>query len=477
MAAARLLGDRGGGDPPDRHTAFAGDNPDGLPEDAKPDIAVSGANRPNVVVIVSDDHRADLMGCMGHPIIKTPNMDRLASEGLLFENAFATSGVCSPSRGSILTGKYSHQAGTPRIVWTNNTFRAQERPFPTRLHDAGYHAAHIGKWHLGQGNLGMPGYDHWEGFEWLGAYFDTELIINGEAKTFKGFSDDIISQRAAEYIQARAKTKEPFCVFVGLKAPHLNFSYPPRLEHAFDGIDIPKPASFDEDYDKSGRMPFLKNAIDIKTFVGGMPMFDNSWEKYVKSYYRSAQSIDDAVGTILKAIDNAGIVDNTIVIYTSDQGYTLGEHGLCEKHFAHEEAMRVPMLIRYPKRINPGTRREEMALNIDIAPTVLDLCGASIPKDMVGRSWAPLLDAGDKPVGTWRENFLFELASEGDQIPGQIAVRTDHHKLITYPWISKPWKELYDLDKDPQEMRNIADDPAYTGVLADMEQAGQPRQR
>lgn len=425
--------------------------------------------RPNVVVIVSDDHRWDLMSCQEHPIVKTPNLDRLASEGVMFRNAFATSGVCSPSRGSILTGKYAHQAGTPQIIWMNNLFRAQEIPFPARLHDAGYHTAHVGKWHLGRGDLGMPGYDHWAGFEWLGEYFDTTMTVDGEVKHFKGFADDIISNHAAEYIKERAGSNQPFCVYVGLKSPHLNFSYPPRHEHLLDGVDIPKPDSFEEDYEKSGRLPFLKNVLDVTKFVGGIPMFDNSWEKYVKSYYRSSQAIDDAVGTIMGALDEAGITDDTIVLYTSDQGYTLGEHGLCEKHFSHEEALRVPMLVRWPKLGKPGSRRDELVLNIDIAPTILDLCGVRSDDSIPGRSMKPLLAAGDQPVDNWREDFFFETASIGDQIPGQVTVRTHRYKLITYPWISKPWCELYDLAKDPHESKNVADEPAYADIRKEME--------
>jgi len=434
----------------------------------KTGLARNVRNKPNVVLIVSDDHRWDLMSCAGNKYMKTPNLDRLASEGIYFENAFACSGVCSPSRASILTGKYCHQAASPRIVWTNNSFRMQERPFPARLHDVGYHAAHFGKWHLGAGDKSMDGYDHWAGFEWLGAYFDTQVTINGQVKSFKGFSDDILSNLAAEYITERADTGQPFCAFVGLKSPHLDFQYPPRLEHAFDGIDIPKPDSYDEDYEKTGRLDYLKKVIDVKEFIGGLPMFDNSWEKYVKSYYRSALAIDDAVGNVLKAIDDAGIADNTIVIYTSDQGYTLGEHGLTEKHFAHEEAMRVPMIIRYPKMIKQSVQRNELALTIDIAPTLMDICNGSVPPDMAGRSWRPLLLSDKKEYGHWREDFFFETVSPGNAIPGPVAVRTDRYKLITYPWIDKEHVELFDLSKDPKEMKNLWKDPAYQGVLKDM---------
>lgn len=424
--------------------------------------------RPNVVVIVSDDHRWNLMGCNGSPYLTTPHMDRLAREGVNFVNAFATSGVCSPSRASILTGKYCHQCASPGIAWMNNSFHLQETPFPALLHAAGYHTAHIGKWHLGKGHEPKPGYDYWAGFEWLGAYFDTEVFINGERKKFKGYADDIISQLAADHVQEQAGTEQPFFLYVGLKAPHLNFSYPPRHEHAFDDVTIPQPDTYFEDYDESGKEGMKGNAIRIREFIGGIKMFDNSWDKYVKSHYRSVMGIDDAVGRILDALDQAGIADDTLVIYTSDQGYTLGEHGLTEKHYAYEEPMRVPLLVRYPGLPQVGLRREEMMLNIDIAPTVLELCGVPIPNEVVGHSAKPILEAGTKPVHDWRDEFLFELASEGAAIPAHLAVRTDRYKLITYPDFS--YRELYDLEKDPRETRNLVDEPEYRDVLADVEQ-------
>lgn len=438
-----------------------------------PQAAGAGASkscptqRPNVVVICSDDHRADLMSCRGHPHIPTPHLDRLANEGAVFENAFATTGVCSPSRGGILTGKYAFQCGAPYIIWDNNTFRATQTPFPSHLHTAGYHAAHIGKWHLGQGDRAMPGYDHWAGFAWLGEYFNTRITINGEMQQFAGFSDDILSEMAAKHIAERSQHQQPFCLFVGLKAPHLDFQYPPRHEHAFDDQEIPKPASFDEDYAVSGRLPALKNTLDVKTFHGGIPKF-GSWENYVKSYYRSALAIDDAVGRILDALDKCALARDTLVLYTSDQGYTLGEHGLTEKHFCHEEALRVPLLVRYPRHIKPGQRRREMVLNIDIAPTILDVCTAGVPDAMTGRSAWPLLK-NDKPVNEWRDEFLFETISFGDDIPGQVAVRTERYKLITYPWLSRPFVELYDLERDPRETRNVANEPAYTAARAALE--------
>jgi N-acetylglucosamine-6-sulfatase len=423
--------------------------------------------RPNVVFILSDDQRADMTSCAGNKYIRTPHLDRLANEGALFENAFCTAGVCSPSRASFFTGKYAHQCGAPGIVWCNNTFLENEIPFPALLQRAGYHTAHIGKWHLGKGNLPKPGYDYWAGFEWLGDFFNTKITINGVEKQFEGFADDIISNLAAEHIEKVSSDKKQFCMFVGLKAPHLPFSYPERYENLLSDAEIPKPESYYEDYDVSGKPEFMKNNfIRIDKFGGGLPMFGNSWDKYVKAYYRSSQAIDDAVGVILDAIDKNCIADDTIVIYSSDQGYSLGEHGNTEKHYAYEEVMRIPMIVRYPKMIKAGLRNKEMVLNIDIAPTVLDLAGVKVPKDVAGRSIVPLFK-GENKIKNWRNEFLFKQESEGFAIPGQIAVRTAEYKLITYQ--SFPDKELYDLTKDPHEVHNVANDTSYSSVLKDME--------
>jgi len=427
-----------------------------------------GPRRPNVVFIIADDQRWDMLSCMGNRYVKTPHLDRLAAQGCVFENAFTVSGVCSPSRAGFLTGKYAYQCGAPQIIGRNNTFLMQETPFPACLHEAGYYSAHIGKWHLGQGQAKKPGYDYWAGFYALGRFYDTRVWINGQMKQFKGYSDDILSQLAAEQIGRLAGKDEPFCIFLGLKAPHLPFSYARRYENYLEGTRIAQPDSIDEDYDRSGRAPIMKtNLIRARTFQGGIPMF-GSWDKYIKSYYRASQGLDDAAGRVLAAIDQAGIAEDTVVIYTSDQGYTLGEHGMTEKHYAYEQVMRIPMIVRYPRLVQAGIRRKELVLNIDVAPTVLDLCGVRPGADMAGRSWRPLFEAGSAGrAADWREDFLFEYWDHRPVLPGQLAVRSQRYKLITYP--GRPDRELYDLGRDPGENRNVIDERGYAGTLKEME--------
>jgi len=428
---------------------------------------IQPVKRPNVIFIMADDQRSDMLSTNGNPYVKTPHLDRLAAEGCNFKNAFAVSGVCSPSRADFFSGKYAHQNGAPQIIWNNHTFRMNETPFPALLHDEGYYSAHIGKWHLGEGQKQKEGYDYWAGFEWLGSFYNTTVHVNGKVEQHEGFSDDILAGMAADKIHDMATMSQPFCLFVGLKAPHLPFSYPDRYKEYLDDVNIPEPANIDEDYDESGRAPIMKtNVIRVRTFQGGIPMF-GSWDNYVKSYYRSSQALDDAVGTILEAIDQAGITDETIVIYSSDQGYTLGEHGMTEKHYAYEQVMRIPMIIRYPDMIQPGITPPGMALNIDVAPTVLDLCGVKPPVEMTGKSWRPLLDNPGSKEAEWREDFLFEYWDFRPTLPSQLAVRSDHYKLITYQ--DFPEQELYDLVKDPKENHNVIHQPEYADVTKDMQ--------
>jgi arylsulfatase A-like enzyme len=423
--------------------------------------------RPNVIFILADDQRYDMLSCNGNPYVKTPNLDRLAAEGCRFTNAFTVSGVCSPSRANFLTGKYSHRCGAPQIIWKNNTFLNSEIPFPAMLHNEGYYSSHFGKWHLGDGQKPKPGYDHWAGFEWLGSFFNTTVHIDGKMQQFTGYADDILAGLAAEKLKELARGSKPFCMFVGLKSPHLPFSYPDRYEDFLDNIEIPEPENIDEDYDESGRAPIMKtNVIQVRTFRGAIPGF-GSWEKYVKSYYRSSQALDDAVGEILKAIDEAGISDETILIYSSDQGYTLGEHGMTEKHYAYEQVMRIPMIIRYPDLIAPGITSSDMVLNIDVAPTILDLCGVDPPEEMDGNSWRPIFQSKGMPVDGWREDFLFEYWDYRPVLPSQLAVRSQRYKLITYQ--DHPERELYDLQKDASENLNVIADPAYAQALSEME--------
>jgi len=239
------------------------------------------------------------------------------------------------------------------------------------------------------------------------------------------------------------------------------------LEEALKGIEIPKPSTYDEDYEKTGKPPEMAKCRNrIETHSGGLPKFDGTWDTYIKNYYRSAMSIDYSVGRIMKVLDKKGIADDTILIYTTDNGFSLGDHGLSGKHFTYEGSSRVPMLIRYPRLAEAGTRRQEMALLNDIAPTVLDLCGVEIPSDMTGESWKPLLKTDDSDP-SWRDEILLaRYAANRSIVPSQVAIRTDRYKLIRYPFLA--FHELYDLENDPEEINNLFENPKYTDLRKEM---------
>jgi N-acetylglucosamine-6-sulfatase len=423
-------------------------------------LCATGVSRPNIVFILADDQRYDMMSCAGNPYAQTPHLDRIAEEGIRFNRAFTTCAVCMPSRATFMTGKQPHNAGAPTILHMPYTFHRSETTFTERLHDAGYNTSHFGKWHLGDGTTRQPGYDHWVGYYSTGNFFNPMLTINGKVTFHKGFTDFIVADLAAERIREVAKKDEPFFLYLGLKAPHIDFGFPEKYERIFDGIDIVKPASFREDYEASGKPAFMKKFIGVETWRGAIPAY-GSWENYVKSYYRSSQSIDESVGKILAALDEAGVADDTLVIYASDHGYALGEHGLTEKHFAYEGTMRIPMLARYPKMIKPGMVRDELITNMDVAPTVLQLAGLDVPADVEGKSLRPFFEGKD--VSDWREDVLYFLENQHQ------ALRTDRYKLITYPGKNLS-PELYDLENDPGEMVNRAADPDYASVLDDMQQ-------
>lgn len=420
--------------------------------------------RPNVVIVVSDDHRGDLLSCKGHPIIKTPHIDHLAQEGVLFQNAFCVFGVCSPSRATILTGRYAHNAAAPYIVWDNNSFNSQPT-FIHELHKNGYYTAHIGKWHLGEGSNPREGYDYWAGFDWLGKFFDTEVTINGITQKFEGFSDDILAKLASDFIDNNATKQQPFALYVGLKSPHMPFSHPQRMNSLYQSDFIPPPLSFEEDYSKSGKTGLIDNFLQFKTAPFGIKGW-KTWDYYIKSYYRSTTAIDDAMGVIMNALERNNISGNTIVIYTSDQGYNNGEHGLTEKHFAYEPVMNIPMIIRYPDAIKKTGVKQDLVSTIDINPTLLDLCNikSEVPKD--GKSWKPIL-LDEKPEKTFREEVFFAYNGHFEEkIPAQLAIRTIRYKLISYQYTGE--HELYDLFNDPAETISRAKDIQYADVFEDL---------
>jgi arylsulfatase A-like enzyme len=419
------------------------------------------ARKPNFLFVFTDDQRFDAMGVVQReqgerarfPWFKTPHMDRLAAEGLRFRNAFVTLSLCAPSRAVFMTGRYNHLNG----VANNHT------PFPedsvthaSVLRPAGYITAYIGKWHMGGQRGKRPTFDYSASFIGQGKYFDCPIEVNGEPTPSKGWVDDVTTDYAIEFIKKHRD--KPFSITLGMKACHGPFEPPERAKNRFEG-------------EKARAVPNLQTPAIYKAKSDqpmGKPAQDFAEGKINLNYFRCISAADDNLGRLLQTLDELGLAEDTVVIYSSDNGYYNGEHGLGDKRSGYDESMRIPMLVRYPKMIAKGTTRDEFVLNIDLAPTLVDLAGATIPQTMQGKSWKPLL-AG-QPVRGWRQSFFFEYFEENNfpQTPTLFAVRTSNAKLIKYPGHAE-WTELFDLAKDPYETKNLAKDPAHQDLLAKMQ--------
>jgi arylsulfatase A-like enzyme len=419
---------------------------------------------------MADDHAAHAISAYNSRINKTPNLDRIAHEGLRLENCFCVNSICTPSRACILTGKYSHKNG---VVVFNHIDPAQ----PTAakyLQSAGYYTAMIGKWHLGS----VPrGFDRWIIFPGQGAYNNPVMWDEQGRHVFQGYATDIVTDLTLETIKRRPKDK-PFFIMCHHKAPHRNWV--PDAKHAqmYEDEDVPEPPTLRDNY--STRTDAAHEAtmtighdltrtdlkMDPPPGLSEDGLLKWKYQRFIKDYLRCVASIDDNVGRILKYLDDSGLAKNTIIIYSSDQGFFLGDHGWFDKRFIYEESIRMPFLVRWPGVIRPGTVAKEMVLNVDFAPTFLDMAGLATPADMQGRSFLPLL-RGEHPAD-WRKSWYYRYYHDpGDHnVRAHYGVRTETHKLV-YFWKKDQW-ECYDLVHDPDELHNIYNDPAVAGVVADL---------
>ncbi len=438
-------------------------------------IGVEAANcqtpaRPNILYIMADDHAAHAISAYGSRINTTPNLDRIAKEGLRLENCFCVNSICTPSRACILTGKYSHKNGVPVF----NCIDPEAPNVAKDLQAAGYYTAMLGKWHLGT----VPtGFDRWLVLPGQGDYKNPVLCDAQGSHKYEGYVTDIITDQAIDIIKNRPPGK-PFFLMCHHKAPHRNWIPDDKHAEMYDGEDIPEPATLRDDYStrtdaaREATMRIGKNLTksDLKTDpppgLSEDELLKWKYERFIKDYLRCVASIDDNVGRLLKYLDESGLAKNTVVIYTSDQGFFLGDHGWFDKRFFYEESIRMPFLIRWPGMIKPGSVIKEMVLNVDFAPTFLEIAGAAVPKEMQGRSFAPLL-RGIHPFD-WRTSWYYRYYHDpGDHnTRAHYGVRTETHKLI-YFWKKDQW-ECYDLIHDPHELHNIYEDPASAGVVADL---------
>ena len=416
----------------------------------------------NVVFILSDDHRYDLMSFMktAPPFLQTPNLDRMAKQGAHVKNAFVTTSLCSPSRASILTGQYAHRHG---VVDNTSPIPAGTVFFPEYLQQAGYRTGYIGKWHMGEdaeSDMPRKGFDHWVSFRGQGTYFDPLLNVNGERRQLKGYTTDIITDQALDWLKRQTESRDgkPFFLYVAHKATHAEFQPAPRHRGRYAAATVPKPASMaNTESNYQGKPAWVRAQRGSWHGVDYMYHGTMEFDQFYRAYTETLLALDESVGKVLDYLDKSGLSRNTIVVYMSDNGFVLGEHGLIDKRHAYEESIRVPMLIYAPGMVAPGTTIETMVRNIDIAPTLLELTGASSRHTMDGRSVLPAIRG--QPMASGGE-MLYEYYWEYafPHTPTTFALRGNRYKYIYYHGL---WdtNELYDLRTDPGEQVNLISVP------------------
>ena len=430
--------------------------------------------RPNVIVVLVDDLRWDEIGCAGHPFVRTPNIDRLAHEGVRFRNAFCTTPLCSPVRASLLTGLYTHNHGI--LDNTNRSARSHTlATFPRDLQRGGYETAYVGKWHMGNDDSARPGFDHWVSMKGQGTSFDPPLNVDGERRAHVGHTTDVLNAYAAKFV--RKPRKKPFCLYVAHKALH------PELTQFDDGsVSDPQAAKFlptkrHTTLYAEAAIPRRLNVTDtlkgkpaLLRRIAGVPQLGRETgtpDSTIRDRLRMLAGVDDGVGQLLAALEETGTLDETVIVFTSDHGYWYGEHGLStERRLAYEEGLRIPLLIRYPRLISRGRTVDAMAISIDLAPTVLELAAVKTDRRLDGRSLVPLLE-GDRPAD-WRTSFLVEYNTDTVfprvKTMGYRAIRTTRWKYIRYNDL-EGMDELYDLKNDPYEMDNVIGRPELRETL------------
>jgi len=435
--------------------------------------------QPNIVFILTDDQRADAVGYHPNPLlgIKTPNIDKLAHEGARFTNMFVTSSLCSPSRASFLSGTYAHTHGV-RDNFTDYPRTLQS--FPMMLQEAQYQTAYIGKWHMGEDDDSKrPGFDFWVTHKGQGKYYDTTLNIDGNRKLVKGYYTERITDLALDWLQQREDTR-PFALVIGHKAPHGPFIPEPKYKNTYQDVRVPYPASA---FDLKGKPNWVTERLNTWHGIYG-PLYgfrkefpDTSakamldFEDFVRSYTATINSVDDAVGRVYNYLAKTGQLENTIFVFSSDNGFLMGEHGMIDKRTMHEESIRVPMVVRYPKAIPPGTIVEHQVLNIDLAPSLMELALKKEMPSAQGLSWAALVSGKQTK---WRESWLYEYNYEAQfpYTPNVRGVRTSNWKYTQYPHGDgsplRHAEELYDLKNDPHELRNLASIPEFKKQLIAM---------
>ncbi|MHC4871254.1 MAG: sulfatase family protein [Planctomycetota bacterium] len=447
-------------------------------------------SKPNILFIMSDDHAAHAISAYDSRINKTPNIDRIAENGVKFDNCFCTNSICEPSRAVILTGVHSHISG---VTTLGSGLDNRLENVAKILQRNNYQTSIVGKWHLGNEKPHWPtGFDYWNVLQGQGPYFDPEMNCNGEMVQYEGYTTDLITEKTIEVLENRDKDK-PFFMMCHHKAPHRWWEPHPDKMSMYEDEDILEPETFNDDYATRGEhLKHVKmkmedlNERDIK---GPVPEGLNKaeeksyrYQRYIKDYLRTISSVDDSVGSLLDYLEENGLSDNTIVIYTSDQGFFLGDHGLFDKRLMYEESLRMPFLMQYPAGINGGKVEKRMINNLDFAPTWLDYAGIEIPEDFQGISFRPLFNEENQPK-EWQDELYYRYWMNGDRSHNTTAhygIRTLKYKLIYYyadplgqtnayeiEGVPREW-ELFDLEKDPYELNNVYSNPEYKDIVKDL---------
>ena len=462
--------------------------------------AIAAEKQPNIVFIFSDDHAYQAISAYNHPLklLETPNIDRIAKSGMRFDRCIVPNSICGPSRATILTGKYSHSNGF--YDNSRSRFDGSQDTFPKVLQKAGYQTAILGKWHL----VSDPtGFDHWHILPGQGIYYNPPMIKNGERSKHEGYTTDLITDFSLEWLKTRDKNK-PFLLMCQHKAPHREWA--PALRHLGHDKDrkYPEPETLFDDYsgrgvaEKNQDMTIAKtmNARDLKLTpppylndaqrkewdayyaprnkafeeakLEGKDLVRWKYNRYMHDYLGCIKAVDEGVGKILDYLDREGLAENTIVVYTADQGFYLGEHGWFDKRWIFEESLRTPLLVRWTGVTKPGSVDNHLVSNLDFAQTFLEAAGVKAPEDMQGRSLVPILK-GESPAD-WRKSFYYHYY----EFPGPHAVRrhygvvTDRHKLVYFYEPGVDYWELFDIQTDPKEMKSVYDQPEYAKVQKDL---------
>jgi arylsulfatase A-like enzyme len=438
---------------------------------------VRKTSRPNVVVIMTDDQRWDCLSCEGHPFLKTPHLDRIAREGAHFKKMFVTTSLCSPSRASFMSGLYAH---AHKVTNNFTDYPAGLPSYPLRLQESGYETAYIGKWHMGEdSDEKRPGFDYWITHKGQGTYYDTTFNVNGTRMVKEGYYTHRLTDMTVEWL--KGDHEKPFLLIMGHKAPHTPFTPEKKYEHIFDNVPIGYPESA---FDLESKPKWVEERLNTwhgiygpvygfrKDFPDTSPEGVKEFAAFARAYQATIKSVDDSAGEVYAALEETGLLDNTLLIFTSDNGMFLGEHGMTDKRTMHEGSIRVPLLARYPKLTRPGTVIDEMVLNVDLAPSVLDICGAPPLENIHGMSWKGLLDGSAK---TWRTawHYSYDYEEQFPYTPNVRGVRTDEWKYVHYPeggdLPDRHKAELYNLKNDPGETKNVIDDPRYAKKVQELQ--------